>query len=389
MDSLFDLDKVETTPSEQAAAKMAKVKVQSLLKKELMFFTALGLPLETTFTQNHPLYKTAATNGKNVLWDIDFLNSLSVADALFVYIHECAHIAYDHVTQMHENYKTLDMATLNAAQDFRINYDLKKLLNLSEVPVNGYYDDKYDESWTSMMIYNDLVQNNFQPPPQPNNHIDPTKPVDPAQQMSNIARAAAVATAAGAGDSIPAEIQKAIERFYKPKINTMRLLSRYFTEKVKKGINPLKSNKRFGELFVPVRESVSSAKVAGFLDVSGSVSDGEINVFLNEWSEAIRSARVKEITLGQFSTNITDIRTVKSVKDLQDLDITGRGGTNIVPVMEWVKKNKPKVCLIFTDGGFSMPPVEELPKTPIIWCIHNNPLFKAPIGQVVHYDADS
>jgi predicted metal-dependent peptidase len=383
MDDIFSFAKIQETPNEAAANKLNKVKVQALMNRDVTFFTALGLPLEMHFSKNHPIYKTAATNGHKILWDVDFLNSLTVTDALFVYLHECAHIAYDHTNQYTSN---LDPELLNAAQDFRINYDLMQLLKRTEVPAGGLYDSKYNESWTSLMIYEDLVKQNYQPPPQFSHDVDPTTPPDPNQQMANVAKAAAIAKSVGAGNSIPAEIATAIDSYYKPQINTMQLLAKYLTEIIRKGMNPLKPNKRFKDIFIASRESKGSGKIAGFLDVSGSVSDEEINVFLNEWTQAMKSKAVKEVTLGQFSTRITKIDLIKSPKDIEKLDIVGRGGTSIGPVFDWISENKPKVVLIFTDGHFGLPDtVEEYPKTNIIWCIHNNPGFSPKKGVVVHY----
>ncbi|MBT7452187.1 MAG: hypothetical protein HN793_15220, partial [Rhodospirillaceae bacterium] len=68
-----------------------------------------------------------------------------------------------------------------------------------------------------------------------------------------------------------------------------------------------------------------------------------------------------------------------------EVDFHGRGGTNITEVLEWIIENKPVVSVIFTDGGFRWP--EHLkPTSPIIWLIHDNPTWTAPVGKVIYID---
>jgi predicted metal-dependent peptidase len=63
----------------------------------------------------------------------------------------------------------------------------------------------------------------------------------------------------------------------------------------------------------------------------------------------------------------------------------GRGGTIIRPVLQWAKENKPQLLLVFTDGEFSFPREEVQLKSSLLWLIHNNNSFKAPIGKTIHY----
>lgn len=386
--SLID-DPTMSHPSNSTQAldkKLSKVKVQAMLNKNVMFYTAIGLPLDNKFMKDHPMCKTAFTNGKYIAWDVDFLDSLSVKDSLFVYLHECAHIALEHVGAASK--RNLDPGLLNMAQDYRINYDLVNMLGIP-CPAGGLYDPQYDESWTSERIYHDLIAKGVQPPPSFSYDVDPNAQPDPNATMAAISKAAALAHAAGAAGSIPSEVKIALEKYYKPKINTKALLAKYISETMRKGLDFTKANKRFTNVIVPIRRSKAAASPAIILDTSGSVTNGEIQVFLEEIRSAFASHSVKKVHAVQFSTKIVAEDVITHVSQLSKLDIHGRGGTDIIPVFEWIKNNKPKVAVIFSDGDFYLPDkMESYPSTPLIWCIHDNPTFHCPRGVIIHYNAE-
>jgi predicted metal-dependent peptidase len=92
-----------------------------------------------------------------------------------------------------------------------------------------------------------------------------------------------------------------------------------------------------------------------------------------------------KITLLQFDTRIIAEDQLTSMQEISRVKFTGRGGTQIAPVLQWADDNKPQLLLIFTDGGFKFPRRDE-PKSPIIWLIHDGPHWEAPYGKVIHYE---
>ena len=72
------------------------------------------------------------------------------------------------------------------------------------------------------------------------------------------------------------------------------------------------------------------------------------------------------------------------MNQLKNLKFSGRGGTDVAPVIDWVNQHNPQVTLVFTDGYFYAP--KEKTKSPLLWLIHNNKEFTSDIGKVIHYN---
>ena len=96
----------------------------------------------------------------------------------------------------------------------------------------------------------------------------------------------------------------------------------------------------------------------------------------------------QKITLIDFDTRIKQIRDIDNmVNILTDIKFHGRGGTNILPILEYATKHKPEVLLIFTDGEFRLP--NSFPQVPLIWLIHGDHPFKPNFGRVIRYKIET
>jgi predicted metal-dependent peptidase len=124
--------------------------------------------------------------------------------------------------------------------------------------------------------------------------------------------------------------------------------------------------------------------IAIAVDASGSVSDDDFKVFVSETHGILKMMKPDKITLIQFDRNIKSVDRINNIRDLMNVKFIGRGGTSIEPVMDWAAENKPKLLLIFTDGGFYFHTDEY--KTNTVFLIHNNPGFTSPYGKVIHYE---
>jgi predicted metal-dependent peptidase len=87
----------------------------------------------------------------------------------------------------------------------------------------------------------------------------------------------------------------------------------------------------------------------------------------------------------QFDTDIKPVSEVRSTKDLMDIHFSGRGGTDIDPVIAWANEKKPQLLLIFTDGYFNFSGMEYT-KGDTVWLIHDNDKFEAPFGKTIKYE---
>lgn len=85
------------------------------------------------------------------------------------------------------------------------------------------------------------------------------------------------------------------------------------------------------------------------MDTSGSVSDKELQAFLEEINH-IRKVHGSDLDIVQCDCVISDVIHVKA-KGKMPAYVSGRGGTEFVPALEWFDKakRKPDVVVFFTD----------------------------------------
>ena len=109
---------------------------------------------------------TAATDGKHLYYNKDFLGAFDDAELDFVIAHEVMHCVYDHIDRR----ATRDAQYWNMAGDYRINDDLKKQ-GIGRMPKVGLHDHKYEENYTDE-IYQDLYSNQKDKKQTLDMHID-------------------------------------------------------------------------------------------------------------------------------------------------------------------------------------------------------------------------
>lgn len=121
-------------------------------------------------------------------------------------------------------------------------------------------------------------------------------------------------------------------------------------------------------------------------DLSGSVTDTECLQFVTEIANILRMLKPKRLSIVQFDSSIRAVNEVKSIRELMKVKFTGRGGTQIAPVLKWAEENKPQLLLVFTDGEFGFP--SDVYQQHIIWLIHGDKQqkFKPPFGKTIFYE---
>ncbi len=150
---------------QEAFKKMTRAKI--LLLAKAAFFGQLAVRLEFKEDRNLP-YKTMATDGLKILYDPDFVKARTDEEIRWVICHEIMHCALYHFLR-----KQANPTTWNAAADYAINQlidpnkydegDYKKAIG--KMPEGGLLDKKY-EGWSAEQIYQHLIENDVQLPPE-------------------------------------------------------------------------------------------------------------------------------------------------------------------------------------------------------------------------------
>lgn len=132
------------------------------------------------------------------------------------------------------------------------------------------------------------------------------------------------------------------------------------------------------------------AQILVAIDISGSVSDNEIEKILTEVFSIVKS-HPSQITIIECDSEIRRVYKVKSIKDVKE-KINTKGGTHFSPVFQYIFENRLRdhVLIYFTDGlgeeTLSIKPYNY--KT--IWVLTGKETeisLKEPMGRVIKLDS--
>ena len=169
---------------------------------------------------------------------------------------------------------------------------------------------------------------------------------------------------------IPGEIENVLvlDEVIPPKFNWKAYIRRFtgistkiFTRKIRR-----KENKRFSAnpgLQVKMRQNMLLA-----IDTSGSVCNEELKEFMNEIHHLYKCG--VDITVIQCDTTIKSIEPYKGEKDW---NITGRGGTEFDPVLEYYNEHNKYTSLIYFTDGEAWTNIK--PKKQVLWVLSERSEF--------------
>lgn len=376
---------------QQALTALTKTKIALMARKDSVFYCTVCFSLDHHFDES---VETAETNGTYVKYNPEFFLQWSVEQRLFILMHETLHVAFMHPHRLGN--KNFDMWL--QACDYAIN-SILRLAQFQLIP--GVLDDPQYDGMSAEQIYQILMKD---PPPPCSSggggsgsggsmvmqDLVPPSASTPEEQQKEkdridtvLIRAKMLSAQSGeAPGSIPGELEFYINSLTNPKLPWYRILSKFTQNFAKFEYTYRRPNRRFfPDHILPSAHNEHIGNIATFTDSSGSVSDEEYAAYLSEVYPIVTRLRPTTLYYGLFDTKIQSVTEVRSKSDMAKIRFTGRGGTQIQPVLEWADKHKPTVLLVFSDGYFHHRP--EPPKCPVIWIIRNNPAFTAPYGKVI------
>lgn len=395
------------TSPEELNKLLSKARISLMLKQDFIFFATVLLSMKFVWDDTH---RTAWTNGLKIGFNRNFFLSLTPDERIFVLVHECCHVAYMHTLRL----GTRDRKEFNIAADHVIN--LMLIARGFTMPAIGLADKQYRDLSTEQ-VYDILMQRKAQNQPTPDNGLEDLRSPGedegegstsdgdgdtPSQghEMSEadakaaiddiLVRAALQCKMTGAPPgSIPSEIELYLAKLLNPKLPWQQILRKWLSTMTKSGYTFKKPNRRFfPEHYLP--SMWGEGKLTDFqawVDISGSETDDDFLRFISEINGIMRMMKPKKIELGQFDTCIKSITPVRNIMDLAKVKFHGRGGTLITEVLDHIEKTKPRLAMIFSDGGFYHD--RETCNANILWMIHDNPNWTAPFGRVIHYNTHS
>jgi predicted metal-dependent peptidase len=365
--------------------KISKAKMTLFNKgKGTTFFSALLSSLRIEINET---ISTASIDGITMRFNPYFIAPLSNAQFLGLMMHELGHVIYDHIGRRLAG--KMEQTIWNIAGDHYINLWLLRLG--FELPEGGVWDTKY-ANWSTMQIYKDLMKN---PPPKwetfkldimgrPANMDETTHR---ERINSNILKAVDLAISRKDQGSIPADVLRLIEDITKPTLPWQTILQNHMNGYAKEDYSWSRPNRRYmpAGFYLPHRHSEGLNQITCGDDVSGSMSQDDLNAIFNEQKYIWETLKPIRMRVQTFDTHVHMDKIFVEGDTLDGLQLKGGGGTNVQPLIESIKKELPEVALIFTDGHFSKPDMSGTEATDIFWIIKDNKGFDNPHGTVIHF----
>ncbi len=361
---------------------------------------------------------TAATNGRDFMYNIEFVKKLSVKKLEFLFAHEILHCVFDHFGRVGSRDRMLS----NIAQDYAVNQILvDERIGEKITEVKICYDPKYrGMAWEE--IYDDLYEKAEKIPMEQllsqlgellDEHIkeqegagagdDKTKDgkskpgmtKEEAEKLRQEIKEAMIQSAAAAGaGKTPAGIMRMIKNLTEPKMDWRQLVQQEIQSIVRNDYSFQRVNRKsmHSGAILPGMKEATTIDVAISIDMSGSIGEEDATVFLSEIKGIMDQYEDFKINLWCFDTEIYNWKQIThdEAHELTEYVPEGGGGTDFEVNWQFMEENgiQPKKFIMFTDGypcgGWGD---EDYCDT--IFIVKGNTSAEAPFGQTVIYEKET
>ena len=361
---------------------------------------------------------TAATNGRDFMYNKKFVEKLSVKKLEFLFAHEICHAVFDHFGRLGSRIPML----ANIAQDYAVNQILvDERIGEKITEVKICYDAKYrGMAWEE--IYDELYEKSEKIPMEQllkqlgdllDEHIKeeegagsegdktkdgkgkPSLTKEEAEQIRDEIKNAMIQSAAAAGaGKVPAGIQRLIKNWTEPKMDWRQLVQQEIQSIVRNDYSFQRVNRKsmHSGAILPGMKEATTIDVAISIDMSGSIGDEDATAFLSEIKGIMDQYEDFKINLWCFDTEIYNHKTIThdEAHELVEYEPQGGGGTDFEVNWQFMEENgiQPKKFIMFTDGypcgGWGN---EDYCDT--IFIVKGNEKAEAPFGQTVIYERET
>ena len=362
---------------------------------------------------------TAATNGRDFMYNKKFVEKLSVKKLEFLFAHEICHAVFDHFGRLGSRIPML----ANIAQDYAVNQILiDERIGEKITEVKICYDAKYRGlAWEE--IYDELFEKAEKIPMEQllaqlgdllDEHIKeeegagsgggdktkdgkgkPSLSKEEAQAIRDEIKNAMIQSAAAAGaGKTPAGIQRLIKNWTEPKMDWRQLVQQEIQSIVRNDYSFQRVNRKsmHSGAILPGMKEATTIDVAISIDMSGSIGDEDATAFLSEIKGIMDQYEDFRINLWCFDTEIYNWKQIThdEAHELEEYEPQGGGGTDFEVNWTFMEENQiqPKKFIMFTDGypcgGWGD---EDYCDT--IFIVKGNTSAQAPFGQTVIYEKET
>ena len=375
------------------------------VRRECSFFGSLMLFAQIETTKKLP---TAATDGRKIFFNEEFLNSLSSKEQNALMLHEVLHMALLHVTRRQNR----DPHIWNIAADIVVN-DLIERNTSFPLPQGAITDTRFQDKSVEYIYeallksekkYKLVINDILQPGNSEQNEGD-TNLSEPLSQEETdeiesfwkdkmeILKNSSEHNLSNGKGSLPAGIEQEISTILEPEVDWRHALWKY-VGKTPADFDDLDRRFIYKGLYL---ESLltEAVEVSVCIDTSGSVSDELLMQFTGELKGILRSYPNVKCSLFFADTDLAGPYEIDRIEQMPKA--IGRGGTSFVPFFDYLKKHgeensllgNNKLSIYFTDGYGDFPQQE--PDNPTMWLVCKDGLETNgfPFGEVVRISTES
>ena len=349
-----------TLTSEQ---RVTKAHIAIMRSKEFCMFAGVLSVGKVIFTDDLP---TAATNGRDVMYNPSFIDTLSQDELNFVVLHEAMHKVYQHMSLWRKLWKD-DAMLANQSADYVVNASIREADpygNLTKMPESALYDKQY-EGMSTKQIYDllkkDKEKNGGSGKEGHDSHdwsgaegLSDEEVKDTAKQIDQALRQGEIIRGKMAGNK-----NRSVNELLEPKVDWREQLREFVnaTCKNKDKTSWKRPHKRFigQDIYMPSLIGEAIGKVVIGIDTSGSIGDKELNEFLSEVVGICDDVSPESIELIYWDYDVASHETYNQGDYnalVQTTKPAGGGGTRVGCVNAYLKEKQihPEAIIILTDG---------------------------------------
>jgi len=343
--------------------RVTKSHIAIMRSKEFCMFAGVLSVGKVNFTEDIP---TACTNGRDVMYNPEFIKSLTDKELNFVVLHEALHKVYQHMHLWKKLWKENPMLA-NMAADFVVNNAIHEADGTQQVaikPQSALFDPQY-KNMTTKQIFDLLKKDNEQNGGSGQEGHDShdwegaealsdeevketVKQIDQALRQGEIIRG-----------KMNGNKNRSISELLEPKVDWREQLREFVnaTCKNKDKTSWKRPHKRFlgQDIYMPSMIGESIGKVVVGIDTSGSIGNKELNEFLTEVVAICDDVSPSSIELLYWDSHVAGHETYNQGDYnalVQTTKPAGGGGTRVGCVNEYIKDKRlePEAIIVLTDG---------------------------------------
>jgi len=359
---------------------------------------------------------TAATDGRNLFYNVAFFSTLTNKNIEFVIAHEILHCVYDHMSRREKR----DPQIHNIAADYKVNNILvRDKIGEKPADIDIFQDFKYDPMSSEEIydeIYNKYDEEELKQLGQLlDEHVDweqkdgdspsnnsgdskkegnkPSYSKDELRKIRDEIKESMISSAQSAGaDNLPKEVQRMIKELTEPKMNWRELLQQQIQSTIRNDFTfsrPSRKGWHTGAI-LPGLNFQDTIDLCIAIDMSGSIGNDQAQDFLGEVKGIMDQYQDYKIKIWCFDTEVYNEQDFDpSTDDLLSYEIQGGGGTDFMCNWRYMKENDivPKKFIMFTDG-YTWDSWGDADYCDTIFVIHShhNKQLEAPFGISTHYE---